>query len=103
MGRFARRYEGKWQNVGFTAGGGYTHVQLEDNTVADPNLDDFNQWNLGANSELGSFQPGRCLHDQDNGGVSDDGKNRTWVVGVDYTDRPVQAGHLLPEQPRRPG
>src|ERR1035437_4290070 len=53
------RYEGQWQNVGITLGGGYTRVNLE--SSADP-LRNYDQWNLGADrseehtSELQSRQ-----------------------------------------------
>lgn len=86
----AVRYEGKWQQIGLTAGGGYTHVKLDNTTVADVN-DDFNQWNLGAAATWQQFGLG-VVYTKDNGGVNDNGDNRTWVVGLDYTTGPFKVG-----------
>lgn len=95
----ALRYEGKWQELGVTLGGGYTHVALQQ-SFAGPlfgagslgsNVDDFNQWNLGAAMTWQQFGLG-VVYTRDNGGLHDNGDNRTWVVGLDYTTGPFKLG-----------
>jgi outer membrane protein OmpU len=95
----AARYEGKWQDVGVTLGGGYTHVALATSHAAPlfgagsphTNVDDFNQWNLGAAVTWQQLGLG-VAYTKDNGGLSNDGDNRTWVVGVDWTTGPFKLG-----------
>ena len=86
----ALRYEGKWQELGITLGGGYTQVDLEDGTSA-ANTDDFTQWNLGGALTWQQFGLG-VVYTKDNGGLDDNGDNRTWVVGIDYTTGPFKLG-----------
>ena len=95
----ALRYEGKWQELGVNLGGGYTHVALQQ-SFAGPlygagslgsNVDDFNQWNLGAALTWQQFGLG-VVYTRDNGGLHDNGDNRTWVVGLDYTTGPFKLG-----------
>ena len=88
----ALRYEGKWQEVGVTLGGGYTHVGLQSDTdvVGDP-LSAFHQWNLGAAVTWQQLGLGVAYTD-DNGGIDANGKNRTWVAGVDWTTGPFKLG-----------
>ena len=91
------RYEGKFQELGVTLGGGYTRVNLENksnivlgaNTIA--RMDDFNQWNLGAALSWQQFGFG-VVYTRDNGGVTNDGQDRTWVAGIDYTTGPFKIG-----------
>jgi outer membrane protein OmpU len=90
----AARYEGQWQNVGLTAGAGYTRATLEKDVVAvagTSHIDDFNQWNAGLNLNWGAFNLGG-VYTKDNGGLSDNGENRTWVVGLDWTTGPFKIG-----------
>jgi outer membrane protein OmpU len=54
-------------------------------------VDDFNQWNLGAALTWQQFGLG-AADTHDNGGLHDNGDNRTWVVGVDYTTGPFKIG-----------
>jgi hypothetical protein len=82
------RYEGQWQNVGITLGGGYTRVNLE--SSADP-LRNYDQWNLGADLTMSAFNLG-VVYTQNNGGVDYNGRDRTWVVGGDYTTGPFKLG-----------
>jgi hypothetical protein len=95
----AVRYEGKWQELGINLGGGYTHVATQQ-TFAGPlfgagtlgsNVDSFNQWNLGAAMTWQQFGLG-VVYTKDNGGLSNDGENKTWVVGLDYTTGPFKLG-----------
>ena len=82
------RYEGQWQNVGITLGGGYTRVNLE--SSADP-LRNYDQWNLGADLTMSAFNLG-VVYTQNNGGVDYNGRDHTWVVGGDYTTGPFKLG-----------
>ena len=86
----ALRYEGKWQELGVTLGGGYTHVSYTSTGAADT-ADDFNEWNLGGAMTWQQFGLG-VAYTSDNGGVHENGRNRTWVVGVDYTTGPFKIG-----------
>jgi outer membrane protein OmpU len=86
----ALRYEGKWQELGITLGGGYTHVQYTTASAADENTA-FHQWNLGAGLTWQQFGLG-AVYTTDNGALRNDGQNRTWVVGVDYTTGPFKLG-----------
>jgi hypothetical protein len=86
----ALRYEGKWQELGATLGGGYTHVQYTSSSATDQN-DAFNEWNLGAAFTWQQFGIGG-VYTRDNGGLHNDGQNRTWVGGIDYTTGPFKLG-----------
>jgi len=90
----ALRYEGKWQELGVTLGGGYTHVQYTSSAgvglLTDEN-DAFNQWNLGAEFSWQQFGLG-VVYTTDNGGLQHDGQNRTWAAGIDYTTGPFKLG-----------
>jgi hypothetical protein len=94
----ALRYEGKWQEVGINLGGGYSHVGLQQSRTnpisgagVNDNVDAFNQWNLGAAMTWQQFGLG-VVYTRDNGGLNDNGDNRTWVVGLDYTTGPFKLG-----------
>jgi predicted porin len=87
----ALRYEGKWQEVGVTLGGGYTHVGLQTDNAALDNISSFHQWNLGAAFTWQQLGLGVAYTD-DNGGIDSNGKNRTWDVGVDWTTGPFKLG-----------
>jgi hypothetical protein len=95
----AVRYEGKWQELGVNLGGGYSHVGLQQSFdgplygagTLGSNVDAFNQWNLGAALTWQQFGLG-VVYTKDNGGLSNDGENKTWVVGLDYTTGPFKLG-----------
>jgi hypothetical protein len=89
----ALRYEGKWQELGITLGGGYTHIdEQQDNFIAaGDNTDAFNQWNLGGALTWQQFGLG-VAYTKDNGGLNTNGDNRTWVAGLDYTTGPFKIG-----------
>jgi outer membrane protein OmpU len=86
----ALRYEGKWQELGLTLGGGYTHVQYTAVDATDQN-DAFHQWNLGAALTWQQLGLG-VVYTTDNGALRHDGQNRTWVAGVDWTTGPFKLG-----------
>lgn len=74
----AVRYEGMVGSVGLIAGGGYA-------TSGDADTD---EWNLGADLDIGAFGLGAVYTTQDI--VNDD--SDTWVVGADYTTGPFKIG-----------
>lgn len=86
----AFRYEGNFNNVGFALGAGYTTVDTTELTTPAV-LDDFEEWNVGLDLDIGAFGIGAIYTDNNNGtqvGDSDD----TIVVGVDYTTGPFKLG-----------
>ncbi len=82
----ALRYEGSFNNVGMILGGGYTYADS-----------DTDQWNLGADFDIGAFGLGVIYTATDVGttgagatlGLTD---TDTWVVGGDYTTGPFKLG-----------
>jgi outer membrane protein OmpU len=85
------RYEGQFQNLDVTLGGGYTHVNLEKDALAPGTLDDRKVWNVGGNLGWSAFNLG-AAYKHDNYGLDNNGSERTWVVGVDYTTGPYRLG-----------
>lgn len=88
----AARYEGVFNNVGFAVGAGYTHVDLEEDGALE---DDINEWNVGADLDIGAFGIG-AVYTETNDGLSalagSDDETETWVLGADYTTGPFQFG-----------
>ena len=81
----AARYEGAYNNVGFIAGAGYTFAEA--GTAAD----DFDQWNVGLDLDMGPFGLGAVYTEAD-AGTGDGTETDTWVVGADYTTGPFKLG-----------
>jgi len=96
----AVRYEGQYNNVGFALGAGYTHIEIEEDTDNDD--DDFQEWNVGADLDIGPFGLGAIYTEADGGADSAGGMNfaqfgedadtETWVIGGDYTTGPFKLG-----------
>lgn len=86
----AIRYEGQFNTVGFIIGGGYTHVDLEEE-VTPSNRDDLTEWNAGLDLDIGPFGLG-AIYTENNGAVDNNGDQETWVVGADYTTGPFKLG-----------
>jgi len=87
----AVRYEGTFNNIGFAVGAGYTLVGVEEDAVGN-NSDDWNQWNVGADFDIGAFGLG-AAYTQDKNLAGNDGVDvKTYVVGGDYTTGPFQFG-----------
>lgn len=85
----AVRYEGTFNTVGVILGAGYTHADIEGTELV--GQDDFNEWNVGADLDIGAFGIGAIYTENNNGSdVADE--NETWVVGVDYTTGPFKLG-----------
>lgn len=100
------RYEGQFNNVGVILGGGYTHVDLEEEEAtgggpdAGEPTDDRSAWNLGVDLDIGPFGVG-VAYLEDDFGETDTLANAledtideetTWVVGADYTTGPFKIG-----------
>ncbi len=89
----AARYEGQFDEVGVTFGGGYTHAELEE-AVAAPvvgSLDDREVWNVGVDFDWKAFGLGAAYTDDDMG-LEGNSDRETWVVGLDYTTGPYKLG-----------
>lgn len=89
------RYEGSFENVGFTVGAGYTLIELENDTDAINNEDDRQAWNVGLDLDIGPFGIGAAYTEDnfaDNVSNSTDDEEETYVVGVDYTTGPFKLG-----------
>lgn len=84
----AARYEGQFDEVGFTFGAGWTDVQLEDDAGTD---DDYNEWNVGLDLNWSAFGLGVVWTENNNGHDTND-ENETLVVGVDYTTGAIKLG-----------
>lgn len=85
----AARYEGTFNTVGVILGAGYTHADIEEDELA--GQDDFNEWNVGADLDIGAFGVGAIYTENNNTSDVND-ENETWVVGVDYTTGPFKLG-----------
>lgn len=80
----AARYEGSYNNVGMILGGGYTWAES-----------DVNEWNVGADFDIGPFGLGAVYTEFDaesTAVVGGDVEADTWVAGVDYTTGPFKIG-----------
>lgn len=75
----AVRYEGMVGSVGLIAGAGYTSTTENDN-----------EWNLGADLDIGAFGVGAVYTTQNDDG--DVAGSDTWVLGADYTTGPFKLG-----------
>ena len=85
----AARYEGTFNNIGFALGAGYTHVE---NDTVGVNTDDLNEWNVGADFDIGAFGLGAVYTQIDSIAGVTDADADTIVVGADYTTGPFQFG-----------
>jgi outer membrane protein OmpU len=84
----AARYEGMVGNVGVIAGAGYTAAEQEADLAGS---DDFSEWNVGVDLDIGAFGVGAVYTENNNGSDTND-ENETWVLGADYTTGPFKVG-----------
>lgn len=84
----AARYEGQISNVGVILGAGYTGASEEAHLAG---TDDFQEWNVGADLDIGAFGLG-AVYTENNNSSSTEDDNETWVVGADYTTGPFKIG-----------
>lgn len=92
----AVRYEGEASGIGYVVGAGYTTASQEVDTATNDNLKEFN---VGATVKLGDFDVGVAYQDSNNAEKTDD-KNKTYVVGVNYTMGAVRYGASYLKQDR---
>lgn len=78
----ALRYEGTFNNVGFAVGGGYAQGEG----------DDFNEWNVGADFDIGAFGIGAVYTEAESDIGAAELDQDTMVLGADYTTGPFQFG-----------
>ncbi len=87
----AVRYEGNFNNIGFAVGAGYTMIDIE-RDAAGNNSDDFVEWNVGADFDIGAFGVGAAYTEAEDGASAAGLESDTLVVGADYTTGPFQFG-----------
>lgn len=75
----AIRYEGTFNNIGFAVGAGYGEAD---------DSDDLQEWNLGADFDIGAFGVGAVYTEQEEA----DAERDMMVLGADYTTGPFQFG-----------
>lgn len=76
----AARYEGVFNTVGVILGAGYTGAS-----------DDTQEWNVGADLDIGAFGVGAVYTESETEVVAVT-EQETWVAGVDYTTGPFKVG-----------
>ena len=84
----AVRYDGQFDNVGFTVGAGY-ELASQDGADGGAVTDDLQEWNVGLDLNWSAFGLGAVYTTTDSGTDSD---VDTWVVGADYTTGPYKLG-----------
>ena len=89
----AVRYEGDFEGVGVIAGAGYTEVSLEDDapTLGSSFTDDFEEWNVGVDLDIGAFGIG-AVYTENNNAQDVNDEYETTVIGVDYTTGAFKLG-----------
>ena len=89
----AARYEGKFEELGFALGAGYTEASLEEETGSTTFSDDRTVWNVGLDMDWGPFGLG-VVYKEDDGGrdaaLFED--EEIIVVGADYNHGPYKLG-----------
>ncbi|MFP4098235.1 MAG: porin [Alphaproteobacteria bacterium] len=86
----ALRYEGEFENVGVTAGAGYSLGKEEGSSAT---TDDREVWNVGLDLDVAAFGLG-VVYVEDNQGFAGTASNdrEKMVVGADYTTGPFKLG-----------
>lgn len=82
------RYEGQFDQVGVTAGLGFSNVEEEGNVAA---RDDRQAWNAGLDLDFGPFGLG-VAYLEDDMGLSGSFEKETFVIGADYTTGAFKLG-----------
>ncbi len=88
------RFDGAWDEVGFSVGGGYGTADAENEVASGAGAvgsDDFDQWNVGLNFQWTAFEFG-AAYTETNNGIDDDGDTDTWVAGLGWNNGPWTAG-----------
>lgn len=88
----AVRFDGAWDEVGFSVGAGYGTANAEEDAATGlVGSDDFDQWNVGANLQWTAFEFGAAYLDSNNG-IDTDGDTTTWTAGLGWNNGPYTAG-----------
>ena len=89
----AVRFDGAWNEVGFSVGGGYGFASSEFEGVGAGAVgsDDFDQWNVGVNFQWMAFELGGAYLESNNG-IDTDGDTDTWVAGLGWNNGPYALG-----------
>lgn len=86
----AARYEGKFEELGFALGAGYTMANLDDDT---PTTDDRDVWNVGLDMDWGPFGLGVVYKEDSTTDDTATAKDEEiFVVGADYNHGPYKLG-----------
>ena len=88
----AVRYEGKFDEVGFAIGGGYSLIEVEEGPAPTPGQDDRDVWNVGLDVDFRDFGLGAVYKSDDQENLGQDRERNTMVVGADYTMGAVKVG-----------
>ena len=88
----AVRFDGAWNEIGFSAGAGYGQASTEADAASGAfGSDDFEQWNVGLNFQWMAFEFGGAYLDSNNG-TDVDGDSDTWVAGLGWNNGPYHVG-----------
>ena len=89
---FAGRWDGAYENIGLSFGGGFGMADNENDAA--PADDDRQQWNVGANMQWSAFEFGAAYLEDEGfpvtGGASAD--RETWTVGLGWANDAYTAG-----------
>lgn len=85
----AARYEGDFDGVGVIAGAGFSETSRE---VTAAGQDDFTEWNVGLDLDVGAFGIGAVYTENNSGLTGANDEYETMVVGVDYTTGAYKLG-----------
>lgn len=83
-------YQGQYDAIGFSVGGGYTYGVVEEHTVPAV-LDDYKEWNVALDLNIDAFGIGVVWNENNNGTQAGD-EDRILVLGADYTTGPFVIG-----------
>lgn len=88
----AARWDGEFQGVAVSLGGGYSSAATEaDKATGLVGSDSLVTWNGGANVAMSGFSLGGA-YKHSNNGIDTDGDTTTWVAGAGYDNGPWHAG-----------
>lgn len=88
----AARWDGEFQGVAVSLGGGYSHAGTESDAATGLlGSDALTTWNGGVNVAMSGFSLGGAYRHSNNG-IDTNGDTRTWVVGLGYDNGPWHAG-----------
>lgn len=88
------RWDGEFQGVGISAGGGYSHASTEsdDTTTTNFGSDDLTTWDAGLNLTWQGWSLGGAYLHSNTGTASADADYRVWDVGLGWDNGPWHVG-----------